>query len=110
MDPLTYPTVTLNGETYPLRFSVRAVKLLKQDHAIDLFEMQIKKGLASVEQALTILAAAINHDGVELSVEDLESMVDLRDIPMISAAISEALGKASTQATASIPAPPPAIQ
>jgi hypothetical protein len=104
MDPVTYPVVHLpvigdpnKSEPFTVCFTVDAIGLLKTQWQIDLFEPQKLDGaMANLEHACRLLSAGISHQA-QISVEDLRKRVNLLILPDISAAISQAISKASPQ-------------
>jgi len=114
MDPVTYPVVHLpvigdpnKSEPYTVCFTVDAIGELLSKYQIDLFTPQkLDGGMANLEHACKLLSAGISHQA-QLSVEDLRKRVNLLILPEISAAISQAISKASPQVAALETTPSP---
>ena len=117
MDPVTYPVVHLpvigdpnKSEAFTVCFTVDAIGLLLSQYQIDLFTPQkLDGGMANLDHACKLLSAGISHQA-QISVEDLRKRVNLLILPELSAAISQAISKASPQAPATNPAPETPIQ
>lgn len=98
MDPIQYPKVTIGEKEYTVRFRCGDVVRLKAQ-GVDFAAM--KDGFADkVEDAMKLLSAGISHEA-SISAESLGDMIDLAELPTISAVIGEALRKASPQETPS---------
>lgn len=100
-DPIQYPTLTLGAETFEVRFRCGDIIRLKKDHGIDIGEVKQLKGSDALEYTLLLLSAGIAHQAKK-TVEELADMVDLAELPKVSAALTEALKKASPQTPAEV--------
>ncbi len=95
-DPISYPTVTLDGQKYEVRFTAGAIIRLKKEHQIELSGLTQVKGAEAIEQTCKLLAAGISKQA-QLTVEQVADMIDLADLPIYVNAIGEALKKVSAQ-------------
>ena len=102
MDPITYPTIKLDdGNTYELKFRAYDLMSLKKQ-GVDLFAAsQALTGIEGVERTIQLLTAAIAWKHPGLTVDDVAKIVTLDLISPVSEAITAALLKVRTQATAS---------
>jgi hypothetical protein len=96
-DPIKYPTITLAGHDYEVKFRLSDLVNLKKNHQIDLFVKTEIKGVEALERMAVILQAGIAHQAA-LSVEDIMDSIDLSEVPVYTYAIVEAQKKASPAA------------
>lgn len=100
MDPITYPSVVLDGATLYFKLTLASLRRLKEA-GIDLnaspesrtADENTRFVLAAVSAcAHAMTSGKLKHAG--LSIEDVEELLDLRSLPEIQAAVTEALVKA----------------
>jgi hypothetical protein len=112
MDLVNYPSVELGGKTFTLKYRYKDMKLLADEHKIDLFEVPAfsekidekfvpLRGLALMDRVIKLLAY-----GAQISVEEAAEVITVRDMPDAINAIRQAVVKASPQATATEKAAP----
>lgn len=103
-DPIEYPTLTLGGERFEVKFRSGDIIRLKKTNSIDLFQMgkETLTGVEALERTLVLLAAGISHQATK-TVEELGNLVDLADVPRVAQAINTAILKAAPQATPANP-------
>lgn len=95
--PITYPTVELQGETFPIRFTWADIRRLKQ-RGIDVYELN--KTVSAFElhdRNMEILAAGLSHTGKDFTADSLAGMIDFNDLGKVTVAVTEALVKAAAQ-------------
>lgn len=114
MDPINFPTVTVNGQQYRARMSHAAMIRLRDDveKPINFFDAEaIKDQLASMdtmEQSLRFARAMINFPG---TYQDFSESIDMSELPALVQAVTVAMSKVSPQtATPVTPGSPLAIQ
>lgn len=96
-DPIQYPTVAFNdGTTVEVKFRCGDILRLKKVHQIDLAEKVTLDWDANMTRSLTILSAGIAHQ-MQKSADDLADLVDWANLGAVTAAINEAVKKASAQ-------------
>lgn len=94
-----YPTVTIAGKVYRIRFRAGDIRRLKAE-GIDLMgAQQTLQGAEALKNTLTLFKHGVAWEHPTLKIEDIEDDIDLSDIPVISFACQEAQLKASAQAS-----------
>jgi hypothetical protein len=109
MSPITYPSVVLDGTTLIFKLSLASLRRLR-DAGIDLNANP--EGRSSEENTRFLIAtvAACSHimqpDGklkhAGLSIEEVEELLDLRSLPAVEAAVTEAMVKALPATTSPV--------
>ena len=107
VDPVTYPSVTLGGQTYRMRLTCGAAVRLYKEHGIDI--SKTAEGVLVFEKVAAIIAAAIT-DQAKMTVEEVADLIDFRDMQKYSEAVGELLGKPTAQATEATDIPAPTLQ
>lgn len=99
-DPEKYPTVTIDGKTYSLKFSLEQLDQMEDETGIDLGDLgqTALKGKAQRTRILTLLSYALKPAGVNLSPDELRANIELRHFNAIAAAMTETLGGKKTVA------------
>lgn len=106
-DPISYPTVKINGQEVELKFRCGDVIRMKKA-GIDFFSLgEARKGVDAVEFLLNLLSHCVAHK-MDVTAEQLGNMIDYspEQMHLIDIAIGEAIKKAS--ARASVPTTVPA--
>lgn len=110
MDPITYPSVVLDGTTLTLKVTLAALRRLREA-GIDGSQPD-PTDIAASSRYLAAHLGACSHvvrDGKlvwsGLSTADAEEIIEPRDIPKLRTALEEALVKATAAETS--PPPPP---
>lgn len=94
-DPVSRPTVNINGENLELKFRLSDLSRLNKEHGIDLFQKADVVGTAAIERVAIVLAAALAHTGKGITPEDIMEAIELPELPIYALAIVEAQKKAS---------------
>lgn len=97
-DPVKYPTVTLDGKTYPVKFRLSDMVNLEKNHQIDLFMPVQVSGVAALERVAKVLAAGLTHTGAGITHDQIMDAVDLGDFAIYALAVAEAQKKVSPEA------------
>jgi hypothetical protein len=101
MDPITYPSVVLDGTTLHFKLSLASLRRLKQA-GVDLSAPPESRSADENTRFLLASVSACAHtmgpDGklqhAGLSMDEVEELLDLRILPEVQAAITDALVKA----------------
>jgi hypothetical protein len=112
IDPVTYPTVTLDGKSYEVKFRCGDILRLKKDKDIDLLGgiTEQLKGADAMNRTLELLASGLAHTQAGFTAEQLADMVDLAQLKTVAETVTAALLKAVPQPTPGTPGKSPAIQ
>jgi hypothetical protein len=112
LDPVTYPTVTLDGKAYEVKFRCGDILRLKKDKGVDLLAgiSEQLKGADAMNRTLELLASGLAHTQAGFTAEQLADMIDLAQLKNIAETVTAALLKAVPQAKPGTPESKPAIQ
>ena len=108
LDPVQYPTVTLEGKTYEVKFRCGDILRLKKDKQIDLLGgiTETLKGSDAMSRTLELLAAGLSHTQAGFTADQLADMVDLAELKTVAETVTAALLKAVPQAKPEKPLKP----
>lgn len=84
--------VTIDGERHKLKFTLGAFRRLKNECGIDLRSMS-SENIDPMDIG-PILWAGLLHEDRDLSLEEFEYKIDIRDLEAVSKPIGEAMGAA----------------
>jgi hypothetical protein len=102
-DPITYPTVHLGDQDIELKYTVGAIIRLKKDYGLELDQIyKGVKGADMLEQTCQLIAAGVAHS-CDMTVQQIADAITLIELPKYSAAVVEALKKATPQTEAAKP-------
>lgn len=79
--------LTLEGKTYYLRFSLRTIRELSGDDPDAFFKKM------SVSTLGPLLLAGLKKSAPDLTLDDLEEMIDTQNIDEVTEAVTKALGR-----------------
>jgi len=96
-DPVKYPTISLAGKNYEVKFRLSDMVNLQKTHGIDLFIATETKGVAALERMALIIQAGIAH-AASLSLEEILDSIEVGEVPTYALAVAEAQKKASPAA------------
>jgi len=113
MDPITYPSVVLDGTTLTLKVTLASLRRLREAGIDGLMPPPDAANIAESCRYIAVHLAAcsfvpgpdgkLNHSG--LSTEQAEELIEPRDIPRVRAALEEALVKATADETSPVRPP-----
>ena len=92
-DPVSYPTVQIDGKAVEVKFRCGDIIRLKKVHKIEIEKLDTGNLADNLERSLTILSAGISHQ-VKKTVDELMDSINFADFKDIAAAIGESLKKA----------------
>ncbi len=97
--PVTgYPTVTIEGKSYPIKMRWRDAQRLKERYGVDVFSgIAFKEGFDRMVQIAQILAVVLPGEA-GYSDEQLLDVLEVRDASEIALAITEMISKVPPQA------------
>lgn len=105
-----YPTVTIEGVSYPIRLRWRDAQKLIELHGIDLFDkIEQLKGFPAMEQTAKILSVALSGS-VQFTPDELIDKLDVSDSLAVATAIRNMILKVAPQESSAEPAKEPTIQ
>ena len=116
MDPITYPTVQVGGETFKLKFRHQDLKRLADEEHIDLFDVPLfsqrldnetvvpLRGLDLMDRTIRLFSHGVRHER-DLSVSAAADLISIRELPDVIDAVKLAMSKVSAQATATVRTP-----
>lgn len=109
---MQYPTVTLEGKAYEVKFRCGDILRLKKDKQIDLLGgiTETLKGADAMNRTLELLASGLAHTQAGFTAEQLADMVDLAELKTVAETVTAALLKAVPQVKPGTPEPKPAVQ
>jgi len=89
--------VDLDGETYFLRYSLKTLRQLREEFGEDVLE----RGEIAGDDVAKFLWYGLRDGHPDLTVEQIEDMVDLQNLPRVIEAVVEATGQRGKLVTAS---------
>lgn len=101
-DPVDNPRVPLCGADYELKFRVSDLKRLKDQYQIEIGEKVTLPATDAFDRVCKILQHAIAHANTSITLQQIEDYIELQNIGLYVAAISEAASKVSPQAAAAL--------
>jgi hypothetical protein len=113
MNSITYPAVTIDGESYRLKLSLTSVRKL-QEWGVDIGSIQTEGGVFKIGTIAALVAACAQQqspDGkwrhVAITPEDMEEAIAPREIGAVTQALVAAMEKAQQDASPALADPAP---
>lgn len=80
--------ITLDKERN-LAYPIMSIIRLKNEHGLELKDLTDEKKAQDIEVILKVIWAGLIHEDKELTVEDVGYMIDITELPEISAKLTE---------------------
>jgi hypothetical protein len=99
--------IVINGKSYPIRFSLGALKALQRDHGINLLRGSSAADMLDPEKLAVVLFYGMRGFDPKMTLEWVEESVDTRSLMGMIPGLSAAISGGKTSSSPNAPAPEP---